>query len=263
MSRVMSLDRKYIIIVGGGTVSILAIAFIALSIAFLAVGLVTLVRLKEAKGSLRLAKASIVMTGFCAASAFLTGTVSQLIFEPLPLENPSWLLVRQLYVPMDLFAMLVLAFVDSFAIFATYSGKMRKLMVALVFIVALIPTAYLLSAYNQAVLSAAPPDHPESYLLTVPQYTHILFALCGTPLAIIPLAAFGRSFIIARRIGDRVLGHRAAMMFSSVLLNEAAYAFFAFFTGFVELVSIMLWIPVAFFLLYSVLSITSPLEPKG
>jgi hypothetical protein len=159
--------------------------------------------------------------------------------------------------------MLVLAFLDLFAIFATYSGRWRRLIASFIFVVALIPTAYLASAWDQANVQQAPTDHPESYLLTVPQYTHILFVLCGTPLAVIPLLALGRSFIIARRIGDKVLGHRAAMMFSSVLLNEVAYAFFVFFIGLVELVTIILWIPIAFFLLYSVLRITSPLEPKG
>jgi hypothetical protein len=156
--------------------------------------------------------------------------------------------------------MSVLAFLVSFTLFATYRGGSRGLIVLMVFIIALIPTAYLALTYDQTIVVPSPPDYPESYLLTLPPLTNILFALCGIPLGVIPLLAFGRSFIRARRREDKVLSQRSGMMLSSIMLNEVAYLLFVFYVGLIKVVTIVVWIPIELFLLYAVLKITSPVE---
>lgn len=124
---------------------------LANSIVFFVVGLTITVRLKRAKGSLHLAKVSIVMAAFSAAAAFLIEVILQFVYDP---SNPqSWLLVRQLFVLDNLSAMLVVASLASFAVFATYSGGKRKLITLLIFVVALIPTAYLTLNYDLTVVT--------------------------------------------------------------------------------------------------------------
>jgi hypothetical protein len=223
-------------------------------LAFLLVGLVILARLREVKGSLRLAKISFAMAAFSAAAGFLVTIVQQLIYDPSGSQN---LLIAQLFVPANMFAMLVLAFLASFAIFATYSGGKRKLIVLLLFVVALIPTAYLALTYDQLAVNPPTPDMPESYQLELTLAVMILFALCGAPLGVIPLAAFGRSFIAARKRGDRVLSRRAAMMFSAIVLNMIAYIMYVFPLGVLRFVALAAWVPIQLLLLYAVLRITS------
>lgn len=230
------------------------------SLVFLLIGFTIMTRLREAKGSLRLAKISIAMTTFSAAAAFLMSIVEELVYDPLNAQSSQ--LVGQLFIPTNFFAMLVLAFLASFAVFATYNGGKRKLAVLLIFLVALVPTAYLSLTCNQIIVGQAPPDYPVSYVLTLPPLTLILFALCGIPLGVIPLAAFGRSFITARRRGDKVLGRRAAMMLSSYVLNATEYLVYAFSAGISTFVVLATWIPIALFLLFAVLRITSPVEPR-
>jgi hypothetical protein len=231
--------------------------FIANSVAFLLIGFVFQVRLKEAKGSLRFAKISIVMAAFCAAGGFLITSLSQFAYDPLDSQN---LLVKQLYVPANLFVMLVLAFLASFAVFATYVGRGRKLIVLLIFIASLTPTAYLALTYNGLSVAPVTFSVPESYELTLTPEVMILFALCGIPLGLMPLVAFVRSFIMARRRGDKVLARRAAMMLSAVTLSLVALTMFVFPFGILRYAAVIIWIPIELFLLYAVLRTTSPVK---
>jgi hypothetical protein len=226
---------------------------------FFLIGVIILARLRDVKGSLNLAKICIAMTSFSAAAAFLMSVVLQIVYNSS--DPQSGQLVAELFVPTNFFAMLVLAFLASFAVFATYGNGKRKLLVLLIFMVALVPTAYLAFTWSQTVVSQAPSGYPESYQLQLPPLTFYLFALCGIPLGLVPLVAFSKSLIMAQKRGDRTLSRRALIMLLSLLLNEVAYALFGFSTGLVELITIILWIPIAFFLLFAVIKITSPLEP--
>jgi hypothetical protein len=227
--------------------------FAANLIAFLIIGFVFLIRLREAKGSLRLAKICIAMTCFSAVGAFLLNIVTQLIYNP---SDPENLLIKQVFVPENLFAMLVMAFLASFAVFATYSGGKRKLITLSIFIVALIPTAYLMLKYSQATVTNPLPDEPESYHLVLPELAMALFALCGIPLGIIPVVAFSRSLVLARKRGDKVLSHGAAMMLSAVVFSLIGYILYVFPLGILRLVSLIVLIPSELFLLFVVLKTT-------
>jgi hypothetical protein len=207
---------------------------------------------------LRLAKVTVTLTAFCTAGSFLGEVISALVYAPIP-ENE--LLVKQLYVVVDLFAMLVLAFLASFAIFATYGGPRRSLIVLLFFAMALIPTIYLTFTYGSAIV--VPSAEPEVFDITPPPYTYVLYACIGIPLGLVPFLAFANSYITARKRQDRVLGQRAAMMLWAVALNEALYLVYVFWSGIIELAALIAWIPVALFLLYAILKITTPLEPKA
>jgi hypothetical protein len=235
------------------------VLFLVNAIVFSAIGFVIMVRLREAKGSLLRAKISIAMSVFSAAAAFLLETISQLVYDPADLEN---LMVKKLFVPMNLFAMLVIAFLASFAIFATYSDRGRKLIVLLIFAVALTPTAYMAWTYDLLTVAEATPYIPESFRVNVPDPAMILFALCAVPVGLIPLVAFGRSYIMARRRGDKVLSRRGATMFSAVLLNMVAYLMFLLPIPILRLVSLIVFIPSELFLLFAVLRITSQVKPE-
>jgi hypothetical protein len=168
------------------------------------------------------------------------------------------LLLKQLYVFVDLFAMLVLSFLASFAVFATYAGSKRILIIVLVFLISLLPPSYLTLSYSQAsvVVTSA---HPELFDFTSPPLTHIVYAICGIPLGLVPMVAFARSLILARRRKDKVLTNRSALMFSAVVLNEAVYLLYVF-APVSDVLSIVAWIPAALFLLFAVLKITSPIK---
>jgi hypothetical protein len=224
---------------------------------FLVVGFILIFRQKEAKGSLRLAKFSVVLAAFSTAGSFLAEVTSALVYAPIPQNE---LLVKQLYVVIDLFAMLVLAFLASFAVFATYQGPRRNLIVLLFFAMALVPPTYLTLTYSSATV--LPGAEPEFFDFTAPPYTYILYACFGIPLGLVPIFAFARSYVAARRRKDNVSSQRAAMMFSAVALNETVYLVYAFWSGIVELAALIVWIPVALFLLFAILKITAPLEPK-
>jgi len=146
----------------------------------------------------------------------------------------------------------------SFAIFATYAGSRRVLIVALVFLISLVPPVYLTFNYSLASV-AVTSTHPELFDFTSPPLTHIVYAICGIPLGLLPIVAFARSLIIARRRKDKVLTNRSALMFSAVILNEAVYLFYVF-APVSDLLSIIAWIPAALFLLLAVLRITSPVR---
>jgi len=227
------------------------------ALVFLAIGFTIMLRQKEARGSLRLAKVSVILAAFSTAGSFLTEAASALSYAAGPQNE---LLIKQLYVLEDLFAMLVLAFLASFAVFATYGGPSRNLITWLFFALALIPPIYLTFTYGLATIS--PSAEPEVFDFTAPAYTYLLYALVGIPLGLVPIVAFVKSFTTARRRGDKVLSRRVAMMLSAVTLNEAVYLVYVFWSGIVELAALMVWVPVASFLLFAVLKITSPVEPK-
>jgi hypothetical protein len=219
----------------------------AIAIMFIIVAVVMAARIKATRGSLRLAKASAILAALSTAGSF--------IFEVTSSLNQDELLVKQLYVFVDLFAMLVLAFLASFAVIATHAGPRRNLFLVLFFAMALIPPLYLLTSYNEAYVVFI---EPEVFDFTAPPLTYPLYAIVGIPLGLIPIVVFIRSFMTARKRGDTVLSNRAAWMFSAVFANEAAYMIYAFGTGIVELAALVAWIPAAFLLLYAVLKITSP-----
>jgi hypothetical protein len=230
------------------------------AILFFIAALVLFVRVKEAKGSLLRAKVSVVLTAFSAALSFLISVVMALAADPYSANGN--LLLKQLYVFEDLSAMLVLAFLASFAVFATYAGPRRNLIIGLIFLVSLLPPSYLTLDYNLAnvVVTSA---HPELFDFTSPPLTKIFYAICGIPLGLIPVIAFARSLILARRRKDKVLSSRSAIMFSAVVFNEGVYLFYVFgyvFGPLSDLLSIIAWIPAALFLLLAVLKITSPIK---
>jgi cytochrome bd-type quinol oxidase subunit 2 len=231
------------------------ILFAANSFAFLIIGLIIMVRLREAKGSLRLAKISIASAAFCAAVAFMVITLSQFVYDPSGSQD---LLVKQLYVPSNLFAMLVVAFMASFSVFATYSGGKRKMLILIFFLVALAPTAYLTLHYPDLSVSNPTPAMPESYTLSLTPVVIILFALCGLPLGMIPVVAFGRSVFVARKRKDRTLSRGATMMFLAVLLNFAVTVMFVFPFDILRFVALVAWIPIELFLVYALVKTTGP-----
>jgi hypothetical protein len=232
------------------------ILILADGILFFVVALVLFFRLKEAKGSLFKARVSVVLAAFSAAMSFVVSVLMALAADPNSTNGNLFL--KQLYVFEDLFAMLVLSFLASFAVFATYAGSKRSLIIVLIFLISLLPPSYLTLNYNLAnvVVTSA---HPELFNFTPPPLTHIFYAVCGIPLGLLPLAAFSRSLILARRRKDRMLTNRSAIMFAAVLINEGVYLFYVF-APVSNVLSIIAWIPAALFLLFAVLKITSPIK---
>lgn len=226
------------------------------AVVFLAIGLVIVSRQKEARGMLRSAKICITLAAFSVSAAFLVEVISALSYEFVHND----LLVKQLYVFNNLFAMLALAFLSSFSVLATYGGRRRNLIAAIFVVMALIPPVYLSFTYSQATVKTIP-EQPEP-VFTAPPYADIFYAIFGGPLFIVPVALFTKSYIAARKRGDSVLGQRAAMMLSALLLNEVTYIVYVFGTGIVELAALITWIPIALFLLFAFLKITSIVKPK-
>jgi hypothetical protein len=65
---------------------------------------------------------------------------------------------------------------------------------------------------------------------------------------------------MARRRGDKVLSIRAAIMLLALAMNEAVYLLYTFGTGLVETGALVAWTPIAVFLLFAVIKITSPIQ---
>jgi hypothetical protein len=240
---------------GSTMVSLTTTLFLVDAFLFVLIGFILIARIKDAKGSLLLAKLSVVMTVFSAAATLALEAIRALIYQ----NGENGLLVVLLYVPQNMFAMLTLAFLASFSVYATSTFPRRKLVVALFFLVALIPTTYLTLTINDA--SVTPTGDPEIFNFTQPPLTHTLYALCGIPLGIAPLLLFLRSFVMARMRGDKALSVRAAIMVLALVMNEAAYLFFTFGTGLVETGALVAWTPIAVFLLFAVIKVTSPIPP--
>ncbi len=238
-------------------VEFITMLFLINAFLFTLIGIVLIIRIRDVKGSLLLAKWTVVLTVFSAATTLAFEAIRALVYQ----NGQNGLLVKLLYVPQDLFAMLTLAFLASFSVFATYASPRRNLVVALLFLIALIPPTYLALTINEAVVT--PTGEPESFNFIQPPLTHILYAICGIPLGLTPLLAFVRSFVMARRRGDKVLGTRAAIMLLAVAMNEAAYLLYTFGTGLVETGALVAWTPIAVFLLFAVIKITSPVQPIG
>jgi surface polysaccharide O-acyltransferase-like enzyme len=224
---------------------------------FIIVGIVLFIRVKEAKGALLRAKVSVIMAALSAAATFIVEVAMALSYDPFSLNQN--LVVKQLYIFEDLFAMLVLAFLGSFAVFATYAGSKRKWIVLLIFIIALLPPSYLTFAHSQAIVSPVSPPQPELFDFTSPPLTKIFYAICGIPLGLAPLVVFARSLMMARKRKDKVLSSRSAIMFSAVAFNEAVYLIYVF-APIIDVVALVAWIPAALFLLFAVLRITSPVQ---
>jgi hypothetical protein len=244
---------------GSAMVELQTILIVADAVLFFIVGLVLFVRLREAKGSLFRARVCVVLASFSAGMSFVVSVLMALAADP----SSTNLLLKQLYVFEDLFAMLILSLLASFAVFATYAGSRRNLIIVLFFLVSLIPPSYLTLNYNLASVTFPIAGHPELFSFTSPPLTKIIYALCGIPLGLVPIVAFARSVVIARRRKDKVLSSRSAIMFSAVVLNEGVYLFYVF--GYLlgtisDLLSIIAWIPAALFLLFAVLKITSPVK---
>jgi hypothetical protein len=226
---------------------------------FVLVALILAARIKEARGSLLYAKASVVMAALSVSGAFLIQVVMAFVYDPS--SSDENLLVKQLYVFEDMFAMLVLAFLASFAIYATYAGPWRKWIILLIFIIALTPTTYLAIDYPFAQV-APPVDIVKQFDFTSPPLTKYFYAICGIPLGLAPILLFARSLTLSRRRGDKVSANRTAIMFSAVIANETEYLLYVFGGPSIEILVLIAWIPVALFLLYAVLKITSPLPPS-
>jgi hypothetical protein len=224
---------------------------------FMVVGLTLAARIKGAQGSLRYAKASVVMAALSVSAAFIIQVIMAFVYDPSSLNQN--LLVKQLYVFEDLFAMLVLAFLGSFAIYSTYAGPRRKWIIALIFLIALIPPIYLTLDYAQATVALAT-DVVRPFDFTSPPLTKYFYAICGIPLGVTPVLMFARSLVAAIRRKDRVSTNRTAIMFSAVIANEAEYLLYVF-APFIEIAVVIAWIPAALLLLFAVLRITSPIPP--
>jgi hypothetical protein len=245
---------------GSAMVEIQTIFLVVDAVLFLAVSLVLFIRLKEAKGSLFRARVCVVLASFSAAMSFLVSVLMALAADPSSTNGN--LLLKQLYVFEDLSAMLILSLLASFAVFATYSGSRRNLIIVLLFLVSLIPPSYLTLSYGQATVTFPNPS-PELFSFTSPPLTKFIYALCGIPLGLVPIVAFARSVIIARRRKDRVLSSRSEIMFSAVIVNEGVYLFYVFgylLSPLFDVLSIVAWVPAVLFLLFAVLKITSPIK---
>jgi hypothetical protein len=226
---------------------------------FLVIGFALVARIGEAKGSLRYAKAMIVMAALSVSGAFLIQVVMAFMYNPSPFDEN--LILKQLYVFEDMFAMLVLAFLASFAIYATYTGPWRKWVIVLIFIIALTPTTYLALDYASATVGP-PLDILKQFDFVSPPLTKYFYAICGIPLGLAPVLIFARSLIAARRSGDKASTNRTAIIFSAVVANEAEYLLYVFGGMSLEIPVLVAWIPVAIFLLYAVLKITGPVRSR-
>jgi hypothetical protein len=230
---------------------------LTIGLLFIAVAIILAARIKEAKGSLLYAKASVVLAALSVGAAFIVQVIMAIVYDPSSLNGN--LVVKQLYVFEDLFAMLVLAFLASFAVYATYAGRWRKWIVLLIFLIALVPPTYLTIDYARAIVSP-PVDVVREFDFTSPPLTKYFYAICGIPLGLIPILVFARALMAARSRKDKASTNRTAIMFSAIIANEAEYLLYVFAPS-IEVLVLIAWIPIAIFLLYAVLKITTSPKP--
>jgi hypothetical protein len=105
-------------------VSLSTVLLLINALVFIFVSLVIIFRVKEAEGSLKPAKISIALATTFAAAAFIVEAITAL-------SSSNELPPKQLFVVDNLFAMLAVASLSSFAILATYGGSRRNLLVAI------------------------------------------------------------------------------------------------------------------------------------
>jgi hypothetical protein len=223
------------------------------ALVFIFVSLVIIFRVKEAEGSLKLAKISIAFATTSAAVAFIVEAV-------IGLSSPNELPAKQLFVVDNLFAMLAVASLSSFAILATYGGSRRNLLVAIFYLMALVPPSYLMFTYTllqfQFVGSGL-------YEVSIASPGLTLFVIFGVPLGVFPFLVLAKSFVTARRRGDKALSHRAALLLSAVTANLFLFVIYVFGEANWEMIALIVWVPAALLLLYSFLRTARPIEPQS
>jgi len=209
-------------------------------------------RVKETQGSLKPIKRSIVL-----ATAFAAGALIMEILIPL---SSSDVLAEQLFVVDNLFAMLIVASLSSFALLATYGGSRRNLVVGVFYVMALVPPFYLAFTYHQLTFKVI---DSQLYEATLPMIGLIFFVVFGVPLGAFPVLALARSFVIARKRGDKALSRRVVLLFSAVASNLVLLAIYVFGDVNAQMVALVAWVPAALLLLLSFLRTATPIEPKG
>lgn len=232
-------------------VSLSTVLLLANASVFIAISLFIIFRVREAEGSLKLAKRSIALATTFAAVAFITEAITAL-------NSSDELLAKELYVIDDLFALLAVASLSSFAVLATYGGSGRNLLVVMFYIMALAPPSYLVFTYDRLLFVFTGSG---LYEVLVPYPGLTLIMIFGVPLGVLPLIVLARSFVVARRRGDKALSNRAALLLTAVTSNLLLLAIYVFGDVNWGMSALIAWIPAALLLLLSFLRTAKPIEP--
>jgi hypothetical protein len=223
------------------------------ALVFISVSILIIFRVKEATGSLKLAKISIVLAAGFAAVAF---TIEAII----GLSSSNMLLAEQLYVALILFTMLAVANLSSFAILATYGGSRRYLLVAISYIMALASPTFVAFTYNRLQFTFT---ESGLYDVSIPRPGIDIYIIFGAPLGLLPILILANSLITARRRGDKALSLRAASLLSTVTTNLILAGIYALGDTNWGMGALIAWIPATLLLLISFLRTTKPIEPQS
>jgi hypothetical protein len=223
------------------------------AIIFIFVSLIIIFKVKEARGSLRSAKASIVLATTFAAAAFIMEAITALNSSNEPLA-------KQLYVFDNLFTMLAVASLSSFAVLATYVGSRRNLLAAIFYIMALSPPTYLVFTYDRLQFEFMGSG---LYQVYIPSPGLALYIIFGIPLGVLPFLVLVKSFITARRRGDKSLIRRAALVLTTVTFNLLLLIIYVFGDADWGMVALIAWMPAVLLLLFSFLKTARPIEPQN
>jgi hypothetical protein len=223
------------------------------ALVFIAISLVITFRVREAEGSLKLAKTSIVLATTFAAAAFIVEAATGLSYS-------NELLAKQLYVVVNLFTLLAVASLSSFAILATYGGSRRNLVVMVFYIMALAPPLYLMFTYEKLHFNFMGSGLYEVSIVN-PGLT--LYVIFGVPLGVLPFLVLTKSYLTARKRGDKALSRRVAWLLFTVTSNLLLLAIYVFGDANWGMIALTTWIPVTLLLLLSFLRTVRPIEPQS
>jgi hypothetical protein len=223
------------------------------ALVFIVISLVIVFRVREAKGSLKLAKMSIALATTFAAAAFIMEAITGLVYS-------NELLAKQLYIIINLFTLLAVASLSSFAVFATYSGSRRNLIVKILYVMALVPPLYLVFTFDRLYVVFMGSGLYEVSMLNPGLTLYIIF---GVPLGVFPLLVLARSFVIARRRRDKALSNRVALLLFAVTSNLLLLLIYFFGDVNWGMAALIAWIPAALLLLLSFLRTVRPIEPRS
>jgi len=223
------------------------------AVVFICISIFITFRVREAVGSLKPVKASIVLATAFAAGGFIMEIL-------IPLCSSDLLLAEQLFVFDNLFAMIVVASLSSFAWLATYGGPRRGLVVVLFYLMAFAPPFYLAFTYDQLNFVFVGPG---LYEATLPELGLILFVVFGVPLGAFPVLVLARSLANARKSRDKALTQRVTLLLSAVTFNLVLLAIYVFGDINLQMDALLAWIPAALLLLLSFLRTAAPIEPNS
>jgi hypothetical protein len=125
---------------------------------------------------------------------------------------------------------------------------------------ALVPPSYLMFTYDRLQFEFMGSG---LYEVSIASPGLTLFIIFGVPLGVFPFLVLARSFVTARRRGDKALSQRAALLLSAVTSNLLLLVIYVFGDANWGMIALIVWIPAALLLLFSFLRTARPIGPQS